>query len=34
MSVEIAPRISVDPTVRFGKPVITGARVPSWSWPS
>lgn len=25
---EIAPRISVDPAVRFGKPVITGTRVP------
>lgn len=24
---EIAPRISTDPTVRFGKPVITGTRV-------
>jgi uncharacterized protein (DUF433 family) len=24
---EIAPRISVDPEVRFGKPVITGTRV-------
>ena len=24
---EIAPRISVDPGVRFGKPVITGTRV-------
>jgi uncharacterized protein (DUF433 family) len=28
MSVEIAPRISVDPAVRFGKPVIQGTRVP------
>ena len=25
---EIAPKISVDPRVRFGKPVITGTRVP------
>lgn len=25
---EIAPRISVDKNVRFGKPVITGTRVP------
>jgi len=25
---EIAPRISVDPKIRFGKPVITGTRVP------
>ena len=25
---EIAPRISVDKKVRFGKPVITGTRVP------
>ena len=25
---EIAPRISVDEKVRFGKPVITGTRVP------
>jgi len=25
---EIAPRISVDDKVRFGKPVITGTRVP------
>jgi uncharacterized protein (DUF433 family) len=24
----IAPRISVDPGVRFGKPVIAGSRVP------
>jgi uncharacterized protein (DUF433 family) len=24
----IAPRISVDPQVRFGKPVIAGTRVP------
>ena len=28
MSVEIAPRIVVDPKVRFGKPVIQGTRVP------
>jgi uncharacterized protein (DUF433 family) len=26
--VEIAPRISVDPRIRFGKPVIAGTRVP------
>ena len=25
---EIAPRISVDKGVRFGKPVVTGTRVP------
>ena len=25
---EIAPRISVDQRIRFGKPVITGTRVP------
>ena len=25
---EIAPRVSVDPEVRFGKPVVTGTRVP------
>jgi uncharacterized protein (DUF433 family) len=25
---EIAPRISVDERIRFGKPVITGTRVP------
>lgn len=25
---EIAPRITVDPAVRFGKPVIRGTRVP------
>lgn len=24
---QIAPRISIDPNVRFGKPVITGTRV-------
>jgi len=28
MAVEIAPRITVDPTVCFGKPVIQGTRVP------
>ena len=28
MSVEIAPRITVDPTVCFGKPVVQGTRVP------
>ncbi len=28
MSVEIAPRITVDPKVRFGRPVIKGTRVP------
>jgi uncharacterized protein (DUF433 family) len=26
--IEIAPRITVDPTVRFGKPVVKGTRVP------
>ena len=28
MAVQIAPRIVVDPAVRFGKPVIQGTRVP------
>lgn len=28
MTIEIAPRIVVDPQVRFGKPVIQGTRVP------
>lgn len=28
MLVEVAPRIVVDPEVRFGKPVIQGTRVP------
>ncbi len=28
MIVEIAPRIVVDPDIRFGKPVIKGTRVP------
>lgn len=28
MAQEIAPRITVDPGVRFGKPVIAGTRVP------
>lgn len=28
MKTQIAPRIVVDPTVRFGKPVIEGTRVP------
>jgi uncharacterized protein (DUF433 family) len=28
MAIEIAPRIVVDPAVRFGKPVIQGTRVP------
>ena len=28
MMQEIAPRIVVDPAVRFGKPVIRGTRVP------
>ena len=27
-AVEIAPRITVDPRVRFGQPVIKGTRVP------
>ena len=27
-TVEIAPRIAVDPRVRFGQPVIKGTRVP------
>jgi uncharacterized protein (DUF433 family) len=26
--VEVAPRIAVDETVRFGRPVIKGTRVP------
>ncbi len=29
MPLEIAPGIVVDPTVRFGKPVIKGTRVPA-----
>ncbi len=28
MKVKLAPRIVVDPQVRFGKPVIEGTRVP------
>ncbi len=28
MTIEIAPRIVVDPQIRFGKPVIKGTRVP------
>jgi uncharacterized protein (DUF433 family) len=28
MRIELAPRIIVDPTVSFGKPVIEGTRVP------
>jgi uncharacterized protein (DUF433 family) len=28
MTQEIAPRISVDPQIRFGRPVIRGTRVP------
>jgi len=28
MAIEIAPRITVDKEVRFGKPVIKGTRVP------
>lgn len=28
MAVEIAPRVVVDPAIRFGKPVIEGTRVP------
>ncbi|KCZ70359.1 hypothetical protein ANME2D_03274 [Candidatus Methanoperedens nitroreducens] len=27
-SMEIAPRISVDEKIRFGKPVISGTRIP------
>ncbi len=28
MALEIAPRIVVDPALRFGKPIIKGTRVP------
>ncbi len=28
MAYQLAPRITVDPKVRFGKPVIQGTRVP------
>lgn len=28
MIVELAPRIVVDPDIRFGKPIIKGTRVP------
>ena len=28
MPMEIAPRIVVDPDIRFGKPIIKGTRVP------
>ncbi len=28
MPLEIAPRIVVDPRIRFGKPIIQGTRVP------
>lgn len=28
MTIEIAERITIDETVRFGKPVIKGTRVP------
>lgn len=28
MVVELAPRVVVDPAVRFGKPIIKGTRVP------
>lgn len=28
MKVQLAPRVVVDPSVRFGKPVIEGTRVP------
>lgn len=28
MQIEVAPRIVVDPEIRFGKPVIQGTRVP------
>jgi uncharacterized protein (DUF433 family) len=27
-NIEIAPRIAVDPAVRFGRPVVQGTRVP------
>jgi uncharacterized protein (DUF433 family) len=26
--IEIAPRIAVDPSIRFGKPIIRGTRMP------
>lgn len=29
MPLEIAPRIVVDPDIRFGRPVIAGTRVPA-----
>jgi len=28
MALQLAPRIIVDPTIRFGRPVIQGTRVP------
>lgn len=28
MPVEVAPRIVIDPNIRFGKPIIQGTRVP------
>jgi uncharacterized protein (DUF433 family) len=28
MALEIAPRIVIDPDIRFGKPIIKGTRVP------
>jgi uncharacterized protein (DUF433 family) len=28
MILELAPRIAVDPDIRFGKPIIKGTRVP------
>ncbi len=28
MALEIAPRIVIDPEIRFGKPIIKGTRVP------
>jgi uncharacterized protein (DUF433 family) len=30
LAIEIAPRIVVDATIRFGKPVIKGTRVPAY----
>jgi len=28
MTIEIAPRVVVDPAIRFGKPIIQGTRLP------